>query len=72
MTPASSSASCSILRLAEAVIARVSPETLLADIADIDDVRRFGRAVEARIVGDVMLGAGRDRRRRRPSTRRSA
>lgn len=44
-----------ILRLAEAVVARVAPESLLTDIADIGDVKRFGSAVEARVVGDVML-----------------
>jgi len=42
------------LRLAEAVIARVAPEALLTDITDIADVARFGTAVEARIVRDVM------------------
>jgi CBS domain-containing protein len=44
-----------ILRLAEAVVARVAPESLLTDIADIGDVKRFEAAVEARVVGDVML-----------------
>ena len=44
-----------ILRLVEAVVARVAPESLLTDIADMGDVRRFGSAVEARVVGDVML-----------------
>ena len=44
-----------IVRLVEAVIARVSPEWLLADIAGVDDVARFGEEVEARTVGDVML-----------------
>lgn len=44
-----------ILRLAEAVVARVAPESLLTDIADIGDVTRFGSAIEARVVGDVML-----------------
>jgi CBS domain-containing protein len=45
-----------ILRLVESVVARVSPESLLADIADIADVARFGHAVEARTAGDAMLG----------------
>ena len=44
-----------ILRLVEDVIARVAPEALLADIADIGDVARFGPAVEARTAGDAML-----------------
>ena len=44
-----------ILRLAEAVIARVVPESLLAGIVDIEDVAEFGHAVEARTMGDVML-----------------
>lgn len=45
----------SIVRLAEAVIVRVSPETLLADISDLADAARFGHAVAARAVADVML-----------------
>jgi CBS domain-containing protein len=44
-----------ILRLAEAVVARVVPESLLADIADVADVARFGHAVETRTVGDAMV-----------------
>ena len=44
-----------ILRLAESVIAHVAPEALLADIADLEDVARFGDAVDARTIGDVML-----------------
>jgi CBS domain-containing protein len=44
-----------ILRLAEAVVARVVPESLLADISDIADVADFGQTVEARTVGDAML-----------------
>jgi CBS domain-containing protein len=44
-----------ILRLAESVISRVAPESLLTDITDIGDVARFGHAVEARVVRDVML-----------------
>ena len=44
-----------ILRLAESVVARVAPESLLADITDIADVARFGHAVEARTVRDAML-----------------
>lgn len=44
-----------ILRLAESVVSRVAPESLMADISDIGDVGRFGHAVEARVVRDVML-----------------
>lgn len=44
-----------ILRLAESVVARVVPEALMADIADVADVARFGHAVEARTAADVML-----------------
>jgi CBS domain-containing protein len=44
-----------ILRLVESVVARVSPESLLADIADIADVARFGHAVEARTAADAMV-----------------
>jgi CBS domain-containing protein len=44
-----------ILRLVESVVARISPESLLADIADIADVARFGHAVEARTAADAML-----------------
>jgi CBS domain-containing protein len=45
----------STVRLAEAVIVRVSPETLLAEISDLADIARFGHTVSARTVGDVML-----------------
>ncbi|MDH4142288.1 MAG: CBS domain-containing protein [Chloroflexota bacterium] len=41
--------------LAEAVVVRVSPETLIADIADIADAARFGHAVSASTVEDVMV-----------------
>jgi CBS domain-containing protein len=44
-----------VARLAEAVIVRLSPEILLAGIADLDDAARFGHAVTARSIGDVML-----------------
>jgi len=44
-----------ILRLAEAVVARVAPESLLADISGVADVARFGHAVEARTVADAMV-----------------
>jgi CBS domain-containing protein len=45
----------STVRLAEAVIVRVSPESLLAEISDLADAARFGHTVSARTVGDVML-----------------
>jgi len=44
-----------ILRIAEAVIARVVPESLLSDISDIADVARFGHSLDARTVEDVMM-----------------
>lgn len=44
-----------VLRLAEAVIARVAPESLLTEISDLADVERFKRAVEAKVVGDLMV-----------------
>ena len=43
------------LRLAETVVARVSPETLLAGEADLEEAARFGHEVGARRVSDVML-----------------
>jgi len=45
----------SIVRLAEAVIVRVSPETVLAEITQLDAAARFGHAIAATTVGDVML-----------------
>lgn len=47
-----------VLRLVEAVVSRVAPEALLADISDIGDVARFGHAVESRVVRDVMIEPG--------------
>ena len=43
------------LRLAETVVARVSPETLLAGLADLQEAARFGHEVGARRLADVML-----------------
>lgn len=37
------------------MIAHVVPEALLADITDLEDVARFGDAVDARTMGDIML-----------------
>ena len=44
-----------VLRVAESVIGRVVPEALLSDIDDVDDVARFGHAIEARTAGDAMI-----------------
>ena len=44
-----------ILAVAEAIVARVAPEALLAGISDVADVARFGHQVEARTVGDLMV-----------------
>jgi hypothetical protein len=44
-----------ILRLSETVVARVSPETLLAGVADMREAARFGAEVAARRMADVML-----------------
>jgi CBS domain-containing protein len=44
-----------ILRLAETVVARVSPETLLAGDADLEEAARFGAGIGARRIGDIML-----------------
>jgi CBS domain-containing protein len=44
-----------ILRLAEAVIARVTPEALMAGLGGLDDVAWFGHAVETREARDAML-----------------
>jgi CBS domain-containing protein len=43
-----------IVAAADAVVARVAPEALLAEIADVADVARFGHAIEARVARDVM------------------
>jgi CBS domain-containing protein len=44
-----------IRRFAEAVVSRVAPEALLIDIADMEDVDRFGNAIQARVARDLML-----------------
>ena len=44
-----------IVRLAEAVVVRVSPETVLAEISDLAEAASFGHVVGARSVADVML-----------------
>ncbi len=43
------------LRIVESVIARVVPESLLADIADMADVAKFGHALDARTAGEAMI-----------------
>jgi CBS domain-containing protein len=44
-----------LLRLVETVVARVSPETLLAGDADLAEAARFGTEVGARRIADIML-----------------
>jgi CBS domain-containing protein len=44
-----------VLRLVETVIAKVSPETLLAGNADLEEAARFGNEISAHEVADVML-----------------
>lgn len=44
-----------VQRLVETVIARVSPETLLAGTADLEEAARFGKEIGAHRVADVML-----------------
>jgi Mg/Co/Ni transporter MgtE len=44
-----------IVRLAESVIARVAPEALLVDAADIASVARFTHSIEDRTARDIML-----------------
>jgi CBS domain-containing protein len=46
-----------LLRLAETVVARVSPETLLAGEADLAEAARFGAGIGARRIGDIMQSA---------------
>lgn len=44
-----------ILRLAESVIARVSPESLLANVGDLAAAARFTHSIEDRTAADIML-----------------
>ncbi len=44
-----------ILRLAEAVVARVAPEAIMSSLNDIADIAAFGHSVDARTVGEAML-----------------
>jgi CBS domain-containing protein len=44
-----------ILRLAQAVIARVAPEAIMSALTDLADIASFGHTVEARTVGEAML-----------------
>ena len=43
-----------LLRLIETVVARVSPETLLAGDADLEDAARFGTEIGARRMAEIM------------------
>jgi CBS domain-containing protein len=44
-----------ILRLAESIIARVSPESLLANVGDLAAAARFTHSIEDRTAADIML-----------------
>ncbi len=44
-----------ILRLAESIIARVAPESLLANVGDIAAAARFTLSIEDRTAADIML-----------------
>jgi CBS domain-containing protein len=44
-----------IRSFAEVIVSRVAPEALMTDISDIGDVDRFGHAIQARVVRDVMV-----------------
>lgn len=44
-----------ILRLAQAVVARVAPEAIMSGLTDLADIASFGHTVEARTVGEAML-----------------
>jgi CBS domain-containing protein len=46
-----------ILRLAEAVVARVAPEAIMSTLTRLQDIADFGHAIEARTVGEAMLPA---------------
>jgi len=44
-----------VVRLVDAVVARVAPELAMAELADAEDVARFGHDVETRTAADAML-----------------
>ena len=44
-----------ILRLAEAVVARVAPEALMSALSGVEQIASFSHTVEARTVGEAML-----------------
>jgi CBS domain-containing protein len=46
-----------ILRLAQAVVARVAPEAIMSSLNDLSDIAAFSHAVEARTLGEAMVGA---------------
>lgn len=44
-----------VTKVAESIVARVVPESLLVDIADIDSAARFSHSIEDRTAADIML-----------------
>jgi CBS domain-containing protein len=44
-----------ILRLAQAVVVRVAPESVMSGLTDLAEIAEFGQVVEARTIDDVML-----------------
>lgn len=44
-----------VLRVVEEIVARVSPEQLLADISTVEQAGRFAEEITARSAGDLML-----------------
>jgi CBS domain-containing protein len=44
-----------ILRLAEAVVARVAPEAIMSTLTSLEDIADFSHAIDARTVGEAML-----------------
>jgi CBS domain-containing protein len=44
-----------ILRLAQAVVVRVAPESVMSGLTDLAEIAEFGHVVEARTIDDVML-----------------
>jgi predicted transcriptional regulator len=44
-----------VRRVAESIVARVVPESLLVDVDDEESAVRFSHSVEDRVAGDVML-----------------
>lgn len=44
-----------VTRVAESVVARVVPESLLVDVADSESAARFSHSLEDRVAADIML-----------------